>query len=93
MGVIVPRDYEEAVKWYLRSANKGDADGQYRLGVMFYRGDGVEKSNIEAHKWWNLAASHGSRAAGTMRDMIARRMTPQEIAEAQRLARSWVPSR
>jgi hypothetical protein len=47
------------------------------------------------HMWINLAAS---RARGDdqgkfarVRDMLAEKMTPQQIAEAQRLAREWKP--
>jgi hypothetical protein len=39
----------------------------------------------------NLAAARGKQSARSMRDMDARRMTPEQIAEAQRLAREWKP--
>ena len=37
--------------------------------------------------WWNLAAVKGDADAVKNRDMIAKQMTPQQIAEAQKLAR------
>ena len=37
--------------------------------------------------WWNLAAVTGHANAVKNRDIVAKRMTPQQIAEAQKLAR------
>lgn len=42
-----------------------------------------------AHMWANLAASQGDEDAVKRRDAIATFMTPQQIAEAQRLAGEW----
>jgi hypothetical protein len=39
--------------------------------------------------WWNLAATQGHKNAIRGRDIIAKLMTPAQIAEAQRLAREW----
>ncbi len=51
-----------------------------------------------AHKWFNLAASRFPASEATLRDkavnarkLVAARMTPTQIAEAQRLAREWKP--
>jgi uncharacterized protein len=41
--------------------------------------------------WFNLAAATGSKFATEARDDIAARMTPAQIAEAQKLAREWRP--
>jgi hypothetical protein len=41
--------------------------------------------------WLNLAAAQGEEAAPKARDMIAVRMTPAQLAEAQNLAREWKP--
>ena len=37
--------------------------------------------------WWNLAAVKGESEAVECRDIVAKLMTPQQIAEAQKLAR------
>ena len=37
----------QAVKWFLMAANKGDAEAQYLLGMMYYHGDGVGEKDIE----------------------------------------------
>ena len=40
-----------------------------------------------AHMWFNLAAVTGDSVSVKNRDIVAKRMTPQQIAEAQKLAR------
>ena len=91
----VPQDYAEAVKWCRLAAEQGDASAQYNLAVMYAKGQGVPQDYAEAHKWVNLAAaqSQGDRQKNSSkyRDSIAQKMTPQQIAEAQRLAREWKP--
>ena len=44
---------------------------------------------VEAHKWFNLAAMSGDERGAAARSGIAFDMTPREIAEAQRRARTY----
>ena len=99
-GRGVPQDYAEAVKWYRRAAEQGHPAAQYNLGARYYRGQGVQRDYILAHMWFNLAASGypGSETknrndAVYYRDNVASMMTPDQIAEAQRLAREWEPKK
>jgi hypothetical protein len=41
--------------------------------------------------WFNLAGASGEASAINNRDIVARKMTPDQIAEAQRRAREWKP--
>jgi uncharacterized protein len=59
---------------------------------MYDNGDGVPQDDVAAHMWFNLAASSGFGEAVKNRDMVGRRMTPAQIAEAQKLAREWKPT-
>ena len=90
-GRGVPQDYKEAVRWYRLAAAQGDAKAQYGLGVMYVEGWGVPQNNVLAHMWYNLAAAQGDELARKLRDIRAARMTPPQLAEAQRLAREWTP--
>lgn len=76
----------------LRDAARGDWNACYHLGVDFSTGaNGVDFDLIEAHKWFNLAASRGGHeGARNCRAEIADEMTAREIAEAQQRARSWL---
>jgi TPR repeat protein len=89
-GQGVVQDYVEAVKWYRLSAQQGDAFAQYFLGYMYVSGEGVLKEYVKAHSWYNLAAvdsRHPNAAnAANSRDSLAKHMTPQQIADAQKLA-------
>jgi TPR repeat protein len=97
-GRGVPQDYVEAVKWFRRAAEQGfAADAQDSLARMYVQGQGVPKDYVQAHMWFNLAASRFSGGVGHLnidaaaRDNLAEKMTPPQIAEAQRLAREWQP--
>ena len=85
------QDYAQAVKWYRRAADQGLAAAQFGLGTMYESGLGVPQDYVLAHMWLNLSAAQGVRAAQLSRDDLAERMTPAQIAEAQKLARDWKP--
>ena len=55
----VTQDLTEAVKWYRKSAEQGNAQGQSNLGYMYQYGYGVTKDNIEAVKWYQKARDNG----------------------------------
>ena len=94
-GQGVTQDYAEAVKWYRKAAEQGNPYAQNHLGVMYERNKGVPQDYIEAHKWYNLAASHfpgdDQKLAQKNRDIVEKKMTPAQVAEAQKLAREWKP--
>lgn len=76
---------------YLAEAAAGSLDALYDLGVVFSTGShGVACDLIEAHKWFNIAASRGHEEAAWCRADISEEMTAREIAEAQRMAREWL---
>ena len=86
-------DYATALRIFRPLANQGNAIGQYILGFMYSNGQGVSQDYIEAHAWFALAAAQGDKDAVKNRDALAKRMTPAQIAEAQKLAREWHPQR
>lgn len=96
-GRGVPQDYAEAVRWFRRAANQGFARAQAILGGMYYSGGtGVPKDYVRAHMWFNLAATRFPSAemdrralAIQHRDKVARLLSPEALARAQRLAREW----
>jgi TPR repeat protein len=75
----------------LAAAAAGDIGAYHDLGVAFSTGShGAACDLIEAHKWFNLAASKGHEEAGLCRADVSDEMTAREIAEAQRRAREWL---
>jgi TPR repeat protein len=89
-GQGVPQDYAQAREWFLKAAEQGNADAQFSLGLFYTQGWGVPQDYVQAHMWLNLAAAQGNKDAETSRDRVAKGLTSQQIAEAQRLAREWL---
>ena len=58
-GRGVAKDDYEAVKWYRKAADQGDARAQCNLGLMYENGRGVSKDEYEAVKWFRKAAEQG----------------------------------
>ena len=97
-GEGVRQNHAEAARWYRRAAEQGYAGAQNNLGLMYEDSASVPKDFVQAHKWYNLAASRASSSdpdlrekAVRSRDRIAARLTPTQLARAQRLAREWRP--
>lgn len=75
----------------LAAAAQGEIAAYFDLGVAFSTGShGAYCDLIEAHKWFNLAASKGHEDAACCRADISDELTAREIAEAQRRARQWL---
>ena len=67
---------------------QGDSENLYKLGLIYSTGQDVDL--VQAHMWFNLAASRGSQAAKESRRELADLMSRDLIAEAQRRAREWL---
>ena len=94
-GRGVPQGYREAASWCLRAANQGNGEGQYMLGLLYNKGHGVPENFVEAYKWLNLAAARASgpkrEFSHRIRDSVATKMSPVQLAKAQALAVAWRP--
>ena len=89
-GNGVKQDYVEAVRWYRKAAEQGDIQAQNNLGYMYYHGHGVQQDYVEAYKWANLAAINGHTNAAESINIIAKKMTPEQISNAKRQAQEWM---
>jgi len=82
------------VKWNRKAAEKGYARAQINLGFMYSKGHGVPRNDVQAYIWYTLSASRyppgeDRDKAAHNRDIVAERMTPAQISEAEKLAREW----
>lgn len=91
VGDETPQDYQEAAKWFLRSANQGHPTSQFMLSSMYVSGHGVPKDVVRAQMWLILSAAQGNVYAVQARNLLEEQMTPAQIAEAQKSARDWKP--
>lgn len=91
-GNAVKPDQRQAVAWFRRAAEKGHAEAQHALALMYrYHAAGLPQDKVLAYMLWSLAAAGGNANALEQRAAIARRMTPEQIEEAQTMARAWRP--
>src|SRR5581483_9275285 len=74
-GAGVKRDVAEAIKWYRKAAEQGNAEGQYSLGGQDYS---------EAIKWYRKAAEQGHTTAQYNLGVLYYRAlgVQQDLAEA-----------
>ncbi len=95
-GRGVPQSFSEAATWCRRSAEQGNAQGQYMLGLLYNNGHGVPENFVQAYKWLNLAAANASgpkkEFSYRIRDSVATKMSPSQVAKAQALSIEWQPA-
>jgi len=92
-GNGVPKSDVEAVKWFRGAAEQGNAKAQHNLGVSYCNGIGVPKDLVAAYRWLSLSATQGVEPARRLRDQMEQIMTPDQIADGQRLAREFQPKK
>ena len=81
--------YETALKEFRPLAEQGHTEARLNLGIMYSQGQGVSKDDVQAYKWYTLAAGQGDDLAENFKDHLEKSMSLDELAEAQRLAREW----
>jgi TPR repeat protein/formylglycine-generating enzyme required for sulfatase activity len=83
-GVI--QDYKQAFYWWIKSAEQGSPEAQQSLGIMYYNGQGVTQNYKLAYVWWSLSATRGDKDSIKNRNIVAKKLTSQQLSEAQDLA-------
>ena len=91
LGRGLSQSLAKAAKWYHLAAKQGYVMAQAKLGGMYYFGNGVPRDYIKAYMWLNLAAAQGLHPAAKALNALADRMTPSQIAEAQRRSAAFRP--
>ena len=90
-GYGTTADDYEAVEWYLKAAEQGLAEAQYKLGDMYYDmyyGDDVEQSYEKAVEWYLKAAEQGlAEAQYTLGDMY---FYGRGVEQSDEEAAEWV---
>ena len=83
------QDYPSAIQWFTEAANRGLADSQYNLGVLYETGRGVPASMAEAYKWYALAARSGDKDAIKRRDALREKLEPTSVSAVDTLIIKW----
>lgn len=92
-GKGVPQNPAEAVNWFRRAAEQDYEKAQHNLGAMYGSGQGVKRDFIQAYKWLNICAAKGNAGCVTQRDLVAKKLKPNQVSEAQRLATDFKPQK
>ena len=90
-GVGVTKNAADAVKWFQKAADQNFAEAQFNLGVCYDDGEGVTKDAVQALKWYSLAADQKNENAAKYSAELQKVMTPDQIAEAQKLKKEFKP--
>jgi hypothetical protein len=98
MGHGVTRDDVEAARWFEKAASQGNWRGQMKMGLCHMCGLGLPMDPVKAYVWFELAAArstgHDQVLNRHLRDtFVSTHLTPEQIVEAQRLAREWKPKK
>jgi uncharacterized protein len=83
-------DFETAMQIMRPLADQGHVTAQNVVGLLYYFNYGGDY--VSAYMWFNLAAAQGNSFAEMFLKDTADKMTPEQIAEAQKLARKWRPT-
>jgi uncharacterized protein len=81
-----PSDPAQAAQWLRQGAERGDAESQHLLGLLYLDGKGVERQAAEAYKWLVLAAERGHVLSSVILRESRDKFSDRERAEGQRLA-------
>jgi TPR repeat protein len=90
MGTGVPKDMVEAAKWFMMAAESGYPPAMNHLAILYGTGEGISLDYLQAYKWLSLASFMGDEDAEKLQESLSEEMTPNEIAEAKRLAEEWL---
>jgi len=88
---ILPFGYAQSITELKSKAVDGDVQAQLALAKAYHLGEGIEKDEAQAVRWWEMAAEHGDTAAevnlGTAYSLGAgfQKTTPQPSAGTRKL--------
>jgi hypothetical protein len=91
-GRGVNKNYKKAASYFQAAALGGNSIAQYYLASLYFNGQGVQKDYILAYMWLNIAARSGDDVIIKERELVEKRLSQQQISEAQRMARECINS-
>lgn len=83
-GVGALQNYAYSAQWIRKAAESGDAEGMLELARLYRDGIGVEQDLERAYVWFNRAAAMLHDEAARERDSVGRKLSPEQLAKAQR---------
>lgn len=85
-GAGIPRNYVKAAELYLSAAKAGHIDAAFNYSTLARLGIGTYKNLAESYAWAVIAARHGASDLVAYRDVLATKISPEELAEGSQMA-------
>ncbi|MES2898178.1 MAG: SEL1-like repeat protein [Pseudomonadota bacterium] len=82
-GEQVAKDLPLARKLFLAAAVQGSDTAMASAGAMLFLGEGGGKDVVQALAWLRLSATLGNEQAAATAKIVAKNMTPDELARAE----------
>ncbi len=79
-------NFKEAIKWFSQSAQSGNKNAQFKLGMFYMTGKGLPQNYVYSYSWLNLSSAQGVPDATQAKIYLESKMTPEQLKEAQRLS-------
>ena len=96
-GRGVDQDDVEAVKWFRRAAEQDFSAAQFNLALKYDGGAGVPQDDVRAYMWYTIALTQlpveQLETALSLRNVVAERMVPERVTEADEMAKEWLNKR
>ena len=104
-GRGVSKDWKEAARWFELAAQRGYPEAQFNIGWMYYVPEGVEEDHVKAYVWMTLARNAAIKTESVVidpensivnksrktTDELAKKMSPAQFSEAERMIKAWKP--
>jgi len=87
---VLPRNYEQALIWFNRSAHRGDSTAQFFLGRIYSEGLGTEQNLPMAHMWYEISYRFGYEQAVRAMNRLRGEMNPAQLSESQLMGLRWM---
>src|SRR5260370_15740492 len=88
-GYGVPKDYSEAMTWFRKAGDQGDAYSQGALGTGYSEGWGMKPDIEEAYFWHSLAATNGNAFYSVLRELDVLHLSASQIAALNKRVEEW----
>ena len=89
-GEGITQSYEEAAKWFRKSAEQRVKQAQYGLAELYTKGRGVPKDYEYAYAWYRVGAEHKHKKSMAILAAAQQNLSPEELEEAEKLARKLI---
>jgi TPR repeat protein len=93
MGIGAREDDYEALAWYRRAAEQGNADAQYALGTLHAETKSSLRDPVEACRWLTIASRASYPNARRALLSVERKLSQRDLDDCRKLAEDWMTRR